>query len=413
MKKRNFTSFIIALIFCPLVHAETIVLTTGQTIEGKIVSGDGFSFKVDIGEGIEINYALDGIGSIDGVNIQGYEVEEETAQGYEEGREGLFAELDKPIEGDQSVEDILSAFDDAVIIKGKFVPPEGKVLMIVGQDRGTIQNYFRNVGIVPGGLTFYTSIQEMSGLHKPFNNGAGVQHGQFIVDTFSNSAVQIGLYMVDALHDVVGGVYDDNIVKLGRWIKSTKRPVYLRIGFEFDNPQNDYYPRRYVLAYQRIVDMFREMGVDNVAYVWHSYASTRNAPVMDWYPGDDYVDWIAISYFNPYNTDNMNEIANIAALRKKPFMIAEATPVSISTSLGEEAWKRWFRFVFKYIEDRDVKAFSYINCHWDALPQFKKDQWGDARIEQNAFIKNKWMQTISDEKFLKGSPELFKTLGYQ
>ena len=43
----------------------------------------------------------------------------------------------------------------------------------------------------------------------------------------------------------------------------------------------------------------RAEGVNNVAFVWHSYifASYNGFPISAWYPGDEYVDWVGVSLF--------------------------------------------------------------------------------------------------------------------
>jgi beta-mannanase len=39
------------------------------------------------------------------------------------------------------------------------------------------------------------------------------------------------------------------------------------------------------------------MGVNNVAYVWQSKgAGATRKELDDFYPGDDYVDWVAFSF---------------------------------------------------------------------------------------------------------------------
>jgi len=298
-------------------------------------------------------------------------------------------------------------------LEGKFTPPEGKVLLIVGQDKRSIDSYVKHIGIVPGGVSVYTSIQDMSGLREPFDNGAGIHHAQYLMDKYPKSVVHLGLYMVDGLEGVLSGRYESNLEKLGNFFNEHKRPFFLRIGYEFDNPENNYEPGQYTRAYRRIVDTLRGMGVDNVAYVWHSYASSRDHNLMDWYPGDKYVDWFAISYFNPYNDENMNEVASIARLYDKPLMIAESTPNNIGTKKGKESWDKWFRFVFKYIEENDVRIFAYINCSWDGLPQFRDLGWGEARLEVNRIVKENWINTVKDEKFLHASEELFQLLKYE
>jgi len=291
-------------------------------------------------------------------------------------------------------------------LQAKFLPPEDKVLLIVGQDREAIQNYIKKVGVLPAGFTFYTSIQKLDGLREKADYGGGVQHASYLLKRYPVEVVQIGLYMVGALDGVKNGNFDENIDQLGKWIKDSRKLVFLRIGYEFDNPGNHYDPTEYVAAYHHIVDRLRELRVKNVAFVWHSYASERKHSLEKWYPGDDYVDWMAITYFNPYNTDNMDKVVDYARSKNKPMMIAEAAPIKMGSTEGEALWKRWYAFVFDYIKTRNIKAFCYINCNWDNLPMFTKEQWGDSRIEADKTVRSRWIETIEDGRFINHSPDL-------
>src|SRR5258708_6824924 len=171
--------------------------------------------------------------------------------------------------------------------QAKFEPAEGKVLLMVGQNLEEIKAYTDAAKSLPAGLMVYTSLNQGNGLTEPFNEGDGTQHAQRLITENPNTALQIGVYMVDQCADAAEGKMDAAIDKLGDWIRKTRRPVFLRAGYEFDGPHNHYPPEDYVKAYHRLVDRFRRRGVRNVAYVWHSYASVQTRPLYDWYPGDD------------------------------------------------------------------------------------------------------------------------------
>jgi hypothetical protein len=294
----------------------------------------------------------------------------------------------------------------------KFVPPEGKVLLIVGQDTQNISAYLDAIKIVPAGLSAYTSAEFSEGLDRADDNGGGVQHAEALVKQYPNTVVLLAIYMVDMEEKIYSGDLDQSLDRIGNWIKSAKRPVYVRIGYEFDFPGNHYDPEKYVRAYRTIVDHFRSMGVDNAAYVWHSYANTVNRPHMDWFPGDDYVDWFAISYFDQPHTF-MDQFVQLAKNHKKPLMIAEASPWFLSTSKSDEAWTKWFVPFFAFIRENDIKAISYINCDWDKLPLFVSEGWGDSRVQSNDLIEKKWGEEISKDRYLKSSMNLFRQLGFQ
>ncbi len=304
------------------------------------------------------------------------------------------------------------AFSDSSSNNARFEPPEGRILLIVGQHKEAIDTYIKELGHIPAGLMVYTSVQRAEGIYDGFDHGGGIQHLQYEVEKYPNTVMQVGLYMVDVLEAIINGGYDDNLQKIGNWIKHTNRPVFLRIGYEFDGPHNHYDPKLYVKAYRYIVEKLRAIGVDNVAYVWHSYAHYTERPVMDWYPGDEYVDWFAISYFHPIQR-YLDQIVRLAGEHNKPLMIAEATPCGVGITYGDYALNRWYEPLFKFIDTHNVKAVSYINCDWEALPMWKGQGWKDSRIEANPVIKKRWLEEIRKEKYLKSSPELYALLGFE
>ncbi len=290
-----------------------------------------------------------------------------------------------------------------------FTPPEGKVLLIVGEDKTSIDDYVHAVGVVPGGTMFYTSIQLADGLGSVADHGAGLQDGQYLLDQYPQSVMQMGLWMVGALDGVVRGDYDRNIDKIGVWIKKAQRPVFLRIGYEFDLPLNKYEPEVYRQAYRHIVDRLRAAQVRNVAYVWHSFSNLPQHPWADWYPGDDYVDWFAVSVFGKPNI-YMKKFAEMARQHHKGFMIAEAAPSGSGTVYGEGSWKLWFDPFFQFIANEKVQVVSYIDLHWDVIPWSKGWGWGDSRVQANEIVKKHWMDEVLRDKYLQASSGLYKLL---
>ncbi|MDP8266620.1 MAG: glycosyl hydrolase [Candidatus Aceula meridiana] len=281
-----------------------------------------------------------------------------------------------------------------------FAPRDGKTLLFLGQDWETIIDYMHDVIRMPFGFTTYTSIQNLEGLTSAADASGGIQNARSLLVRYPEAALQVGLYMVGALDGVIRGVYDKNIEKLASWLKKNEdTPVYLRIGYEFDLPQNKYEPQKYILAYRYIVDKLRAAGIENASYVWHSYVGFVEGSRERWYPGDDYVDWVAISFFDAFNTWEMKRIAEIAKKHDKPFMIAEATPRGLDIHQGEKTWKMWYQKLFSFIDEYDVKALCYINCDWEKIPMFKGQGWENARVQDNAFIKENWLKKIRGERF--------------
>jgi hypothetical protein len=297
--------------------------------------------------------------------------------------------------------------------RGKFEPASGKVLLIIGQDAGVFETYTKAIGITPAGFMAYTSIQEVNGLDRESRYEGVTQYAQPTADGFTNTVVQIGLYMVDALDRVNNGEFDLNIDRLGDWIQKSRRPVFLRIGYEFDGAHNHYDPEKYKASFRHIVNRLRKQGVDNVAYVWHSTSTHTEIPIEAWYPGDDFVDWFGITYFDQPQSI-MLPMVELAKAHGKPLMIAESTPrAGSSTYFGKGSWDSWFTKYFQFIQTHDIKAISYIDDNWESMHMWKGKGWGDARVEANPYIKRHWIKEISKPRYLQSSTNLFSELGYR
>lgn len=293
-----------------------------------------------------------------------------------------------------------------------FAPPEGKTLLFIGQDKATIDTYIKSTGHNPVGLMVYTSVQEVRGLWDAADYGSGVMHAQALIEEYPQAAIQIGLYMVGALPGILKGEFDSNLDKIGIWIKTSDHPVYVRIGYEFDLPQNNYDPVLYKKAYRYIVDRWRSQGV-RASYVWHSYGHLNiEKPMMDWYPGDDYVDWFGISFFSAFKDGDVKWMVNRAKEHNKPVMLAEASPFGTGTQKGELSWNLWFKGFFETIDKYNIAAVCYINSNWDVMPMWKGQGWGDSRVEANSFVKEKWLKEIVRERFIRSDKGLFKVLNY-
>lgn len=95
-------------------------------------------------------------------------------------------------------------------------------------------------------------------------------------------------------------------------------------------------PERFRDAYRHIVDNCRAAGADNLTWFFHVNADS--APDADWnsiknyYPGDDYVDWIGVSVYGAQTPDEDNRLfteimdavyPQLTALGDKPIAILE------------------------------------------------------------------------------------------
>ena len=294
-------------------------------------------------------------------------------------------------------------------LRGPFVPPSGKTLLIIGHDIDSIEGYIKGTDEVPAGFMVYTSIQRLEGLRSSANNGAGTNHAQRLVERYPHSALQMGLWAVGALDGINAGTFDENIDKLAEWARDTERPVFIRFGYEFDLPANGYTPEAYKAAWRRMAERFKAKRAFNVAWVWHSFSGDADVDLLSWYPGDDLVDWCAVTWFDQ-DPSYMEPMARFARLHGKPLMIAEATPRGYGVETAK-IWKFWLGQVRAFIEKYDVRAFSYIAVDWPSQPMFGSGGWPDARIQKNPEVAAYWRSLVLESpRYLQASDTLFSEL---
>jgi hypothetical protein len=330
----------------------------------------------------------------------------------------------------------------------KFEPANGKVILFTGQDLeaiGGTDNYkdgYYDHFPAPGGFTQYTDFltgfntfglghKGLDGLTTLDNWGDGDESMAITVadKDFNNSVLAIGLDISQGNDSVTSsGSHDSLIYRLGNWIKALgNRPVFLRIGYEFDGADWNHYRKEfYIPAWKRIRHKFDSMDISNVAYVWQSKGAGASRKVMDsFYPGDEYVDWVAFSFFSV--AEQNHPMIQFARDHKKPLFIAESTPVfpgekgvckplDLTTQAGATlAWKDWFTPYFSMVKNNPdvVKAIHYINCPWKYRPMWKNNSYFksiDARITKNDSMKVWWLRETSKDKYLKASDTLFAYL---
>jgi hypothetical protein len=198
----------------------------------------------------------------------------------------------------------------------------------------------------------YTDLATLKGLWNPSDYGSGVEYADGIMDLFplppsssrsdnlrgggggigigrSPVGLQIGLWLDGAggCFSVCAGKMDDRIRLLASYLERSRAPrIFLRLGYEFDNPSFGYSdnPDVYVLAFRKIVSDCRgylsEGARERVLFVWHSWAAPMardGLSLESFYPGDEVVDWVGVSIFqqvypwSPYWAGNMSNVEDV------------------------------------------------------------------------------------------------------
>ncbi len=167
------------------------------------------------------------------------------------------------------------------------------------------------------------------------------------VEPFANQAA--GRSDHQLVSDIENGLYDPQIVAIGKRLASHRKPLLLRFGHEMD--QVGQYPwsisdgDRYVRMLRHVHATMAPTGISNVRWVW-SPAGNRNAD--QYWPGDQYVDLIGISIYSSRGFSADGSLPSFSKLYgekrwlheryRKPVLLAE---IGVSDSAtNKQAWLR-------------------------------------------------------------------------
>ena len=126
------------------------------------------------------------------------------------------------------------------------------------------------------------------------------------------------------------GAKDAVIRKTAEAMKAFGHEFFMRYCWEMDGDKRTGevgQPEEFVQAWIRIHNIFKEVGADNVVWVWCGNANTfkhlntnTNAYAWDYYPGDEYVDWVSADGYNwaasDRNKDRRLRAGPVAELRR-------------------------------------------------------------------------------------------------
>jgi len=206
--------------------------------------------------------------------------------------------------------------------------------------------------------------------------------------------------------DVAAGKYDTQIGYLVSGLRKLATPVYLRPGYEFNGLSwNGYKPASYIQAFIRVANALRAASDIEVALVWDaSIDGVTN--YMDYYPGDSYVDWFGMNYFDGNSFAFGSDFIAQARSHKKPILLAELTPRGSGAQGGQASWNAWFVPFFNFLAGNpEVKLFCYIDANWDSLGQYPG--WGDSRLETDsaAPVRDLYIAQLANPAFLNDVSE--------
>lgn len=206
--------------------------------------------------------------------------------------------------------------------------------------------------------------------------------------------------------NIAEGQHDEQIQALAAQVKKCDFPVFLRPGFEF-GPYG-YMEKlsltsreHYAKMFRHFVEIFRSEGVQNAAFVWNTVGVEAYDYWMDYYPGDEYVDWWGVNLFSRGQIVRGDRFLQEAKKRGKPVMICESAPAFEGGTQSEQVIDRFFAPYFELIERHShIKAFVYINIDWAAQKGAPFAHWPDSRIQSNPKVLEFYKSALSNDRFI-------------
>ena len=254
-------------------------------------------------------------------------------------------------------------------VDGKFAPPLGKALLLVGPDKESADAYFEATVTAPGGVAVIIDSQ-LNGM-EDLDDLAG---------RYPNSILSIGVDLGDS-PDTISAEQIDTLLDT---LNSYNRPVFLRLAFGSEDA-----PDAFVSVWETFHERMQAKGAAlgdsngslNLALVWES-ASCEQSDLARWYPGDQSVDWIGANYECPH------QAIQFAREHFIPAMLTAASP-------GTD---EWFAPFFQFVVDHNdvVRAVTYVNE-------------GESRLSNGDIVKT-WKDESRGSFWLRGGPDLFGAL---
>ncbi|MEF3305936.1 glycoside hydrolase family 26 protein [Paenibacillus sp. GYB003] len=229
------------------------------------------------------------------------------------------------------------------------------------------------------------------------------------VKAAGGGAVQIGWephYGLDSIKD------DEYVRSFARQAKESGIPIFLRYASEMNGAWVPWYdePAKYIEKFRLIARIMKEEA-PNVAMVW-SPNFWPQTNIDDYYPGDDYVDWVGFSlYATPLFAGEEDFSKNVIDYFKplydkyahKPIMISEGA-VSHYYRTTNTSYAKWaegqlgnlYGFLPRMFPQ--VKAMTYFNMSKTRTETLNGDHIYD--LKENPLMYDMYRRLIQSDYFL-------------
>jgi len=240
----------------------------------------------------------------------------------------------------------------------------------------------KKLAIISWGAPWYYNGQFLKFQTSYFDNVRN--HGSIPMMNWSSWSCCNFIQPAYALSKIIQGNYDPFIKQWAIDAKNWGHPFFLRLDqemngwwqFPWSTQANGNNAAQFVAAWRHIHDIFTKAGALNVTWVWcPNIIDPQTTPLAQVYPGDAYVDWLALDGYNWASKHNIpwasfSELytasyqAITALSPAKPLMIAEFASIEAGDNGAKKAqWITQALTVDIPITFPKIKAALWFN--WD------------------------------------------------
>ena len=181
---------------------------------------------------------------------------------------------------------------------------------------------------------------------------------------------------------IAAGLDDRAITAQAKALAAVKSPVVLAFNHEPELDTSNGTAASFVAAWRHYVTVFRSLGVTNVSFAAILLAKTYGSSAIgSWYPGDNFVDWVAADGYNFYGCSGgtarwftfasiFNGFNQFATAHARPALVAEWASTEDPSIPGRKA--QWISDAATTLQSwPSIKAVLYFDgvghepgCQW-------------------------------------------------
>lgn len=233
-------------------------------------------------------------------------------------------------------------------------------------------------------------------------------------------ALQVAMNAMDGLHVVTENKW------LTQWAKeagSYDMPIFLRFCGEMNGDWVPWHgdPALYIEKFRLVHDVM-EKHAPNVVMVWCPNdvpVELNGQTIADYYPGDDYVDWVGVNFYVDYYDSGLTELGNnhlqnpLTHLEymyenyadRKPIMICETGVAHYSIPNSEDVTE-WgaanlekLYSMLPVVYPR-VKGITYLSLNQANENYLVGNRWSNYALSENPVVESTYKRIIQSDKFL-------------